>query len=381
MIRKHFFQPILILVSAIFVFVPSSSHAQALRDGLFDAIQFISQAVPSRVEPGQSVDVEIKIKNVGTTTWSNKARYTLVLATPQPGLSWGVERIELASDELVKPGETKTFSARITAPAVPGTYPFDWYFYRNTEQLYKDALAKTTIVVVDPLNSSEFVSQLIPDKIAPGSEPRVIVQFKNTGKTSWSGVNGYKMGLTDVAQGWGKLNVIQSEKSVPPGDVATFSFTLNAPAVAGKYLFQTQMYTDHHSFGETSPKVTISIGDLTAQGLHAAVVSQTVPKVMTAGETYEVTLVMTNMGNTVWTASDFKLAAQNPADNLIWLINRVELDPHDTIRPGQSKKFVFTIRAPDESGMYPFQWQMLSERHGYFGTPSENLSISVKPKN
>ena len=383
MILQRFFHAIFGFFVTTIVFIAASAQVQAQpqRDGLFDAIQFIAQSVPTRMDPGQNVDIEIKIKNVGTTTWSNKARYSLVVATPAPGLSWGAERVELGADEFIKPGETKTFSLRIVAPTSPATYPFEWYFYHNADRLYKDVLAKANIVVVDPLNGAQFVSQLMPDKIELGSEPRVFVQFKNTGKTSWSAKNGYRLGLINAAKSWQKTNVDQSETTVPPGEIATFAFTLNAPTIPGKYLFQSQMLSDNNVFGELSPPVIVSVANLTVQGLQATVSSQTVPKVMTARGTYEVKVMMKNTGSTVWTATDYKLGAQNPEDNLIWLINRVELEPQDIIRPGQSKQFVFTISAPCEPGNHPFQWQMLSDKYGYFGDRSENILVNVKPRN
>lgn len=383
MIQLHFFRHSLaFLATILFLLLPlKTSHAQAGSESTFDAVQFLTQTVPSKLEPGQTANIDIKIKNVGTTAWSNKAGYRLVIAAAGPGLSYDAERIELGADELIAPGDIKTFSISITAPNTPSSYPFEWYLYRNAERIHKDVLTKASITVVDPLNRSQFVSQLVPDKIEPDSERRVIIQFKNAGKTSWSAKNGYRLTLINSPKVWGLTNVEQSEPIVLPGEVATFIFTLRAPAQKGNYNIQSQMHSDNVAFGEQSPPVIITVSHLAAHALQAAFISQAVPKVLTAGETYEVKVVMKNTGNTVWTTNDYKLGIKNPDDSLIWLINQVELSQSDVIRPGQSKQFIFNIRAPDESGSYTFQWQMLSDKHGYFGARSEPINVTVKSKN
>jgi hypothetical protein len=113
--------------------------------------------------------------------------------------------------------------------------------------------------------------------------------------------------------------------------------------------------------------------------LDALFESQTVPTTMTRGQSYTVTVKMRNNGTTSWTpARAIKLGPQNPQDNLTWLASkRVTLTTGESINPGQSKTFTFTIKAPSTAGTYNFQWKMLQEGIRWFGAPSTNVSVTV----
>jgi hypothetical protein len=118
-------------------------------------------------------------------------------------------------------------------------------------------------------------------------------------------------------------------------------------------------------------------------GNSAAVVSQSVPTSMEAGNRYTVQLTFRNNGTTTWTENggvgSFRLGSQNPGNNTIWRQdNRIKLAPGEAIRPGASRTFSFEVEAPAQPGTYRFQWQMLQEgKVGYFGQKSGNLSVKV----
>ena len=105
--------------------------------------------------------------------------------------------------------------------------------------------------------------------------------------------------------------------------------------------------------------------------------TQTIPT-LTTGQTTTISIVMQNTGKTTWTkANNYKLGSQNPQDNLIWSLSRVELDSNDRISPGQQKKFTFIITAPSTPGTYNFQWKMLREKVNWFGDFTQNIVINV----
>ncbi len=102
---------------------------------------------------------------------------------------------------------------------------------------------------------------------------------------------------------------------------------------------------------------------------------------MDPDETISVSVTAINIGTSSWTAAKgYKLASQNPENNTIWGINRVEIGT-DSIPPGSKKKFTFDITAPDSLGKYNFQWQMVREIEGeediWVGEMSENVVITV----
>ncbi|MFZ2455586.1 MAG: hypothetical protein WAX07_03825 [Candidatus Altiarchaeia archaeon] len=87
---------------------------------------------------------------------------------------------------------------------------------------------------------------------------------------------------------------------------------------------------------------------------------------------------MKNTGTTTWTASgDYRLGSQNPQDNGIWGTGRVYLSSYDSIGPGASKSFSFTVAAPAAVGTYNFQWRMLRESVEWFGDYTPNVAVNV----
>ena len=63
-----------------------------------------------------------------------------------------------------------------------------------------------------------------------------------------------------------------------------------------------------------------------AQVNNATFVSQSVPSTMVAGQPYNVSVVMKNTGESIWTAaSNYKLGSQNPDNNTTWGTSRVAL--------------------------------------------------------
>ncbi|HSE99121.1 MAG TPA: putative Ig domain-containing protein, partial [Blastocatellia bacterium] len=107
----------------------------------------------------------------------------------------------------------------------------------------------------------------------------------------------------------------------------------------------------------------------------AASVTQSAPSEMIAGRSYSVSVTMRNSGTSTWSPGGYRLGSDNPAGNLNWGINRVDLP--FSVSPGSSATFSFSVIAPATAGRYSFQWRMLQEGVGYFGTPSTNLSVEV----
>jgi hypothetical protein len=104
-----------------------------------------------------------------------------------------------------------------------------------------------------------------------------------------------------------------------------------------------------------------------------AFVSQSVPASMTPGQSYPVSVTMTNTGNVTWSAGAlYRLGAQNPQDNATWGLSRVEL-PH-AVAPGASVTFNFNVTAPTSVGTYNFQWRMVQDFVEWFGDYSANVA-------
>jgi len=114
----------------------------------------------------------------------------------------------------------------------------------------------------------------------------------------------------------------------------------------------------------------------------------TVPTTLHVGETSTATVSMTNLGLTTWFPAAgtcagcpvYRLGSQNPQDNTIWGLNRVNIAPTATVPPGNTYNFTFSITAPTTPGTYNFQWRMVAEANQFqlwFGDATINVQINV----
>ncbi|MGD9765261.1 MAG: PQQ-dependent sugar dehydrogenase [Candidatus Binatia bacterium] len=204
-----------------------------------------------------------------------------------------------------------------------------------------------------------------------GQTYAVSVTMQNTGSATWTAASHYRLGA--LHGGWGATRVsLGAGESIGPGQQKTFTWNVRAPDTAGTHNFQWRMVQEGVAwFGASSTNVAVAV---TGAGRNAAMVSETVPTTMTAGQTYTVSVTMQNTGGITWTAaSNYRLGALYGN----WGVTRVLLGAGDSIAPGQQKTFTWTVRAPSTAGTYNFQWRMLQEGVAWFGAPSANVAVVV----
>jgi uncharacterized repeat protein (TIGR01451 family) len=93
------------------------------------------------------------------------------------------------------------------------------------------------------------------------------------------------------------------------------------------------------------------------------------PTQVERNQVFSASFTMTNTGTKPWTNSDstpHRLGSQNPQDNLRWGLSRVNL-PISPVNPGQSVTFAFNAQAPNQVGLFPFDWRMVEENVEWFG--------------
>jgi len=110
----------------------------------------------------------------------------------------------------------------------------------------------------------------------------------------------------------------------------------------------------------------------------AAFVSQTPPPgLMTAGQSYGVSITMRNTGTSTWSpAFGDLLGSQNPAGNSTWGLSQVLLP--GSVAPGAQVTLAFTVTAPPAPGTYNFQWRMAHQQVQWFGTSTANVPVTVQ---
>lgn len=97
-----------------------------------DDAEFVSQDAPTILIPGAAQSISITMMNTGTTSWSTSDNYVLAYTISPGNNPWGSSTHALGAGESIAPGESKTFTFEITAPAEEGVYKFQWSMQRDS---------------------------------------------------------------------------------------------------------------------------------------------------------------------------------------------------------------------------------------------------------
>ena len=125
--------------------------------------------------------------------------------------------------------------------------------------------------------------------------------------------------------------------------------------------------TNHSVSGDSKPDWQNTLPD-------AVYVSQSVPTFMIAGQPYQVTVTMKNVGATTWDpAALYRLGSRilgqrnlGRASSIVW--------PGS---PGQQAVFNFTVTAPAKGGRFNFQWRMVQDGVEWLGDFTPNVLVAV----
>ena len=327
----------------------------------------------------------VSVKNTGSTTWTREKNISLS-ATRETNDIWHIPTATLEAGEEIKPGQFKKFRIRVKALSRTGIFSLQFELKQNN-QTFGEKSEKLAIIVETRSNRVKFISQLLPNTMEAGERYSVVVQFKNNGTSTWSRAKGYKLRLKTNRKAW-KISKIKMNKNevVPAGEVVTFRFKLTAPSKPGNYPIQWQMQKGRSYFGEPTPVQKVLVTENKSRE-KAEFIYQDMPglnksgklfAILQAGEVYPVTLTFKNNSNKTWRKGFVALSSQNPANNMTWSVDRIELQNNERIKPGGIKTFNFKIIAPLSPGIYPFQWQIVEGFNRWIGSKSDNISVTVK---
>ena len=114
--------------------------------------EFVSQNVPSKVGAGATFEVEITMRNTGSTTWDRVKEFRLGSQGPMDNKTWGTTRIYMAPGATVAPKQSSAFKAKLTAPKASGRYAFQWQMVRDGVGWFgqKTALLQVEVSATDP---------------------------------------------------------------------------------------------------------------------------------------------------------------------------------------------------------------------------------------
>ncbi len=205
------------------------------------AIQSKLTAIGSTLTPDQIVARAQALSCAGCHELSNGADLGGGLTWPSSG---GFTHVSESS-------ETGPDGARFTvSPALSGT------FLPRRKVVFESMLNRA------PKNSS-FVSQTVPTTVTRGQVFNVTVAFRNTGSTSWTELNQFRLASESPSDNtrWGKSRVtLGATEKINLNSTNTFTFSVTAPATAGTFVFQWRMIDDPGvRFGALSTPVNIVV--------------------------------------------------------------------------------------------------------------------------
>jgi len=130
-------------------------------------------------------------------------------------------------------------------------------------------------------------------------------------------------------------------------DMPTATFTL------GAFVDSTYIVDETDQTNQSLAGGQLSIGS------SAYVAGNDIPAMMVKGQSYTITVDMTNDSPTSWDTSDgYQLMAVSPVGTTRWGTTTVPLSGGTLVDPGDTATFTFNVTAPTTVGWYPCDWQM-----------------------
>ncbi len=231
----------------------------------------------------------------------------------------------------------------------------------------------------------------VASSLSPGQVYRVRVRAYNTGTTTWTALGNFRLGAASSnGVNWGNFGCGGYSLStnnaraylcnnVNPGGFHDFNFDITAPA-SGPVNFSVQMVQDGVQFFGDVETWSISIAGASN---NADVVQggSTVPASLNRSQRVRVTVRVTNIGSSTWTAANGYRLGALPANGVLWSNFGCGGYANSTtdaraylcgnVAPGQSHNFQFDITAPGSGTSTKLALRMVRDGFEFFGEAAE----------
>jgi hypothetical protein len=228
---------------------------------------YISETVPSQIEPFTPASASITMQNTGTATW---VRGDVFLSTqdPQDNYYWCIQdnpygmysgnRVLVPYDIAPNTQVTFNFVVDPLSCRFAATAPFVFRMLSQSQGTFGQETPNPGVVVAV---ATQFVSQQVPTIVPAGATILVTETFTNTSATTWQTTDGYTLGPAGPTGNttWG-VSPVALPTTVAPNANVTFTFYVVAPATVGTYNFQWQMNLPNGTpFGSVSPATSVQV--------------------------------------------------------------------------------------------------------------------------
>lgn len=321
--------------------------------------------------------------NGTTLTWNNQpslvspATYTFTDGTNNGQINPDVKNI-VTSWYSGQPND----GVMLTANPETGTYHRTW---RTANWTDPSTYPKLVINYTAPYSAQYVGATAPPSSTAPGEQFTETFSYKNTGTNTWypDGANPIHLGTQDPQDRnspfytndghWQTQNRVKLDQQlVRPGDTGTFTMTMTAPATTGNYTEDWGVVADGYSWLEQPGGVTVNV---VAKSYSSAWQAQGGNMTLQPGQSSLVWMDIKNTGNVTWRrdgANPIRIGTSNPLDRgsgfaitpVDWVAtNRATGADKSTVAPGDTARFSFVIKAPENMapGSYPEYFRPLIE--------------------
>ncbi len=169
----------------------------------------------------------------------------------------------------VAPGGSTTVTVTVTAPSAAGSYYLEAQLFKNQQFWFPNWTYKGVTVAAAVWSTSYAMTA--PATWTAGQTQSVSVTLTNTGNQTWpsGGANPVKLDLNfstthggnhDITCCWKTSQTFSLGGDVAPGASVTLTVSVTAPAVAGSYYLEAQLFKNQQFwFGTwTYTPVTVS---------------------------------------------------------------------------------------------------------------------------
>ena len=355
-------------------------------------------SAPSRVTVGQSVEIQLSLKNVGAAplpdAGARRARISYHITDSESRIIlWDGPRTDIGKP--VGPGDVVSVSAVARAPERPGAYKLTfelvqegvtWFTQRGSP--YVDVFLD--VVAVD--FKAYFGTADAPKTMAAGLRYTVRPTIVNVGAATWprSGFDPVRLGahwLDDSGRSvaWDAAR-IELPKDVEPRASITVPLEVTAPERPGTYTVVLDLVQEGVGWFADRGTLPAKLNVTVAPPTFRASWSGTLPDTLHAGEITSAVLTVRNDGPFAWpidgehpvrVAHHWRDAKGNL---VVWDGFRSELP--SALQPGESVSLPVWVFAPGRPGTYVLEIDVVQEDVTWFASKGSSLlraTVEVAP--
>jgi methionine-rich copper-binding protein CopC len=337
-------------------------------DDAYYGLTWGEQVVPASINAKGPRHASVTVTNTGTQTWGPSTHFLGYHVYDKDGNflytgDWSVFPASLAS------GETVTLNRIITAPATPGDYTIAWDIIDTANPTWLSAMGNAALpsdlTVTQPVHGITWGNHTTPTSLSQDERTSVSLTLTNSGTKTWlQGAFFLSYHVFDAHGNylytgpWSSLNIQRPQHA----ETVTVTVPFHGPSDAGTYTIKWDMIDMHVPTWFSARNVatldtTLTITSGAAYGLTTG--ESTLPTEGTAGESFSVSLPITNTGTITWETNRFFLSYHWYDENGSYLSTGQWIVLPEAVAPGASTTATITVEVPETSGNYQLLWDII----------------------